>query len=178
MSASREGKIGFDSTDPSSLTSPGTQLLDPGWHNEGFPDGAASPIAAKLWHGSDLVLARDDMRLWLPHTKPRVSVQTKASEHIEACTYVLLLFMDMTDLKPDIFLGQGPRRILDYIFEALGTHQQLLAYSRKTSIYLQALRVLLLLLVDYPKTEVNLIGLVKVWLHEHHLRKGFFGVLE
>ena len=86
--------------------------------------------------------------------------------------------MDVADLKPDIFLGQGPRRILDYIFEALGTHQQLLAYSRKTSIYLQALRVLLLLLVDYPKTEVNFIGLVKVWLHEHHLRKGFFGVLE
>lgn len=86
--------------------------------------------------------------------------------------------MDMTDLKPDIFLGQWPRRIFDYILEALGTHQQLLARSRKASTYLQALRVLLLLLVDYPKTKVNFVGLVKVWLHEHHLRKGFFGVLE
>lgn len=86
--------------------------------------------------------------------------------------------MDMTDLKPDIFLGQGPRRTLDYILEALGTHQQVWACSRKASTYLQALRVLLLLLVDYTKTEVYFIGLVKVWLHEHHLRKGFFGVLK
>lgn len=54
----------------------------------------------------------------------------------------------------------------------------LLAFSRKASTYFQALCVLLLLLVNYTKTEVDLIGLVEVWLHKHDLGKGFFGVFE
>ena len=37
--------------------------------------------------------------------------------------------------------------------------------------------VLLLLLVDYAKAEVDLVGLLKVWRHSHNLREGLFGVL-
>ena len=46
------------------------------------------------------------------------------------------------------------------------------------SAYLQTLLKLLLLFVDYAQSEVNLVGLFKVWLHSHDLRKGFLGVLK
>lgn len=36
----------------------------------------------------------------------------------------------------------------------------------------------LLLLVYYPKTEIDLVCLFKVGLHAHDLREGFFGMLE
>jgi len=44
--------------------------------------------------------------------------------------------------------------------------------------YLQALRELLLLLVDYTKTEVYLVCLFEARIHAHDLRKSFFGVFE
>lgn len=34
-------------------------------------------------------------------------------------THVLLLLVNMTNLKPDILFRQGPRRIVDNVFEAL-----------------------------------------------------------
>lgn len=39
--------------------------------------------------------------------------------------------------------------------------------------YLKTLLEFLLLLVDYAKSEVDLIRLLKIWLHAHDLRKGF-----
>ena len=46
-----------------------------------------------------------------------------------------------------------------------------------SSMYLKARVKLLLLLVDYTQAEVNLVGLLKVWLHLHNLREGLFGVI-
>lgn len=43
---------------------------------------------------------------------------------------------------------------------------------------LKTLLEFLLLFVNYAQSEVDLIGLLKVRLHSHYLRKGFFGVLE
>jgi hypothetical protein len=36
----------------------------------------------------------------------------------------------------------------------------------------------LLLFINYTKTEVDLVGLLKGWLHAHDLRKGLLGMLE
>jgi hypothetical protein len=44
--------------------------------------------------------------------------------------------------------------------------------------YVQTLIKLLLLLVDYAKAEVNLVGLLKSGLHTHDLREGLFGMLQ
>lgn len=46
------------------------------------------------------------------------------------------------------------------------------------SSHLQTLSELLLLLVDYPKAEVDLICLFKMRFHLHDLRKRFFGVFK
>lgn len=43
-----------------------------------------------------------------------------------------------------------------------------------SAAYLETLTELLLLLIDYAETEVDLVGLLKIWLHSHHLREGFF----
>jgi hypothetical protein len=34
-------------------------------------------------------------------------------------TYIFLLFIDMTNLKPDVFLAERSRRVVDNVFEAL-----------------------------------------------------------
>jgi hypothetical protein len=44
--------------------------------------------------------------------------------------------------------------------------------------YVQTLIELLLLLVNYAKTEVYLVSFFKIRLHAHDLRKGLFGMLE
>jgi hypothetical protein len=44
--------------------------------------------------------------------------------------------------------------------------------------YLQALLILLLLFIDYTKSEVNFVCLLKIGFHPHHLRKGFFGMFQ
>jgi hypothetical protein len=44
--------------------------------------------------------------------------------------------------------------------------------------YLQTLIELLLLLVDYAQSEVDLIGLLEIRRHSHDLREGFFGVVK
>lgn len=44
--------------------------------------------------------------------------------------------------------------------------------------HIQALIELLLLLVDYAETEINLVCFLKTWLHGHDLGEGFFGVLK
>lgn len=44
--------------------------------------------------------------------------------------------------------------------------------------YLQTVLELLLLFVDYAESKVDLIGLLKVWLHAHNLRESFFGMFQ
>ena len=44
--------------------------------------------------------------------------------------------------------------------------------------YLQALIVLLLLLINYPEAEINLIRLLKVGLHTHDLREGLLSMFK
>lgn len=44
--------------------------------------------------------------------------------------------------------------------------------------YIKTLVELLLLLVYYAETEVNLVGLLKLGRHAHDLRKGLFGVVQ
>lgn len=43
--------------------------------------------------------------------------------------------------------------------------------------YVETLSELGLLLIYYPESEVDLVGLVKVWGNGHDLRKGFLGVI-
>lgn len=50
--------------------------------------------------------------------------------------------------------------------------------ARARWTHIQTLVELLLLLIDYAEAEVDLVGLLKVGLHAHDLRKGLFGVLK
>jgi hypothetical protein len=74
---------------------------------------------------------------------------------------VFLLFVDVSNLEPDILFRQRPRWIGYDVAEAL-----------------QALLVLLLLLVYYTQSEIDLVGLFKIGLHPHHLRKRLLGVFQ
>jgi len=93
-------------------------------------------------------------------------------------THVFLLLVDVADLKPDVFFGQWPRRIGDDVLEAL--QLMLVKYVTTagfTRYYLKTLRILLLLLVYYSESEVDLVGFVKARLHPHDLRKRLLRVL-
>ena len=50
--------------------------------------------------------------------------------------------------------------------------------SHSKTAHLKTLLVLLLLFVDYAKPEVDLVGLLKVRRHLHHLREGLLGVFQ
>ena len=104
------------------------------------------------------------------------SVSRKA-ERPNPSTHIFLLLMNMANLEPDIFLGEWPRRVGDDILETLPNDQQS-AINVRQPTNLQALVVFLLLLVDNPKSEVDLIRLFKIRLHAHDLRECFFGVFE
>lgn len=86
-------------------------------------------------------------------------------------TNILLLFINMPDLEPNILFGQGTGRVIDDISKALGLTVSALACqgSGMDKYYLQALLVLLLLLVNYSKSEVYLVCLFEVGFHSHHL---------
>ena len=86
--------------------------------------------------------------------------------------------MDVADLKPYVLFCQWPRRIRHNVFEALGSRLAVIVAGKTDESYLQALVVLLLLFIDYPKTEIYLIRLLKVGLHTHHLGEGFLGMLK
>ena len=85
-----------------------------------------------------------------------------SKSNVNTCeTHVFLLFMNVSDLEPNVLLCERPRRILDNVLEALET-----------------LAVLLLLLVYYTQAEVDLVRLVEVGLHVHDLREGLFRMFE
>jgi hypothetical protein len=92
-------------------------------------------------------------------------------------TYLFLLFIHVTDLEPNILLGEWARWVGHNVFEALRKSVWIKDQSREET-YVQALVELLLLLVNYAETEVDLVGLLEAWLHAHNLREGLFGMLE
>lgn len=73
--------------------------------------------------------------VWLPlqHTFVRRSRRIKLTRSVQQRTptrniktedgrvsaYLFLLFMDMADLEPDVFFGEGSRGVVDDVFEAL-----------------------------------------------------------
>lgn len=65
---------------------------------------------------------------------------------------IFLLFVNVTNLEPDVFLTQRTRRIVDNVPEAL-----------------QALGELLLLLVYNSQSEIDLICFLESRLHSHNL---------
>lgn len=74
---------------------------------------------------------------------------------------IFLLLVDVTDLKPDVFLAERARRVCNDVLEAL-----------------QARLKLLLLLVYYAESEIDLVGLFKVGFHSHDLGESFFCVFK
>ena len=136
------------STDPSLLISPNTRLLALGWHNGGFLDGVTIPAAARPWHGLGLAPVHGDRRVWRHHTTIKISVCLDKSCIRVEITYVLLLLVNVANLEPNIFFGQRPRGILDYILEALAVCQRCIGSTIETGAYFQALCIFLLLLVD------------------------------
>lgn len=50
--------------------------------------------------------------------------------------------------------------------------------TRVVATYLERLRVFVLLLVYYPETEVNFVGLVEIGVHTHHLAERFLCMFE
>ena len=82
----------------------------------------------------------------------------------------------MSNLEPDVFLIKGSWWIVDNVFEALNSVSN--DHSGVGDAYLKTLLKFLLLLVDYAKSEVDLVGLFEVRLHAHYLRECFFGVFE
>lgn len=90
--------------------------------------------------------------------------------------YLLLLFVDMSNLEPDILLRQRTGRVGDNVLETLDTVRERPSASGFAT-YVETLAELLLLLVYYTKPEVDFIGLLKIGLHAHHLRECFLGML-
>lgn len=58
----------------------------------------------------------------------------RAGREERACTHVLLLFVHVTDLEPDIDLGERPGRIVEDVSEALRSQHELVGRSM-TSIH-------------------------------------------
>ena len=92
--------------------------------------------------------------------------------------YIFLLLMDVTDLKPNILFCQWGRWNGNNISETLELVNIPRSLCWLQVTYLQTLLVLLLLLVNYAKTEINFISLFKIRLHSHDLRKCFLSVFK
>jgi hypothetical protein len=82
----------------------------------------------------------------------------------------LLLFVNVSDLKVDIMLGQGFRRVRENISTQFS--------DGKLPKTLQRRIVLLMLLVNNPQPKVDLIRLFKVWIHSNDRGEGFLGMLK
>lgn len=55
----------------------------------------------------------------------------------------------MTNLEPDVFLGQWTWRVVDDVLETLPKRENGLAHAAEGDTYVETLIELLLLLVDY-----------------------------
>ena len=90
--------------------------------------------------------------------------------------------MHVTNLKPDVLLGQGTRGIVDDVPKALSV-QTIVSVGTSLDLgrwgaHLETLLIFGLLLVDDAETKVDLVGLLEVGLHAHDLGEGLLGQLE
>lgn len=91
-----------------------------------------------------------------------IGITLKYSLISRLCIIVIfLLFVHVTDLKPDVLFSQRRWWRVYYVLEAL-----------------QTLTILLLLLVDYTKPEIDLVCFVEAGFHLHDLGEGFFRVIQ
>jgi hypothetical protein len=90
----------------------------------------------------------------------RVSFKHASVSHL-GIVIIFLLLVNVPYLEPNVFFCQRWRW-----------------YGNDVPETLETLRVFLLLLVDYTKAKVDFIGLFKVRLHAHNLRKGLFSMLQ
>lgn len=73
----------------------------------------------------------------------------------------------------------GPLRYIENTADVIVSHTyRATKASSRGMPYLQTLLKLLLLLVYYTKSEVDLIGLFEAWFHTHDLREGLLRMLE
>ena len=87
--------------------------------------------------------------------------------------------MNMPNLEPDVFFCQRSRWHGNNISKTLEKVSISVVGCPSFVVgYLKTLLVLLLLFVDYAETKVNLVGLLKIRLHPHDLRKGLFRMLQ
>jgi hypothetical protein len=93
-------------------------------------------------------------------------------------THICVLFIDMSNLEPDIFFRQRGGRDRTNVSEALHSVSGVRLSGSHSAAYLKTLLVLLLLFVDYAKSEVYLIGLFKIWRHAHDLRERLLGMFK
>ena len=138
-------------------TARGTQWLSLGPRSCCSLGDGANQAAAEPWRASGRVQELAYKPTLRCHTACASVVSFRLLRRV---TYIFLLLVDMANLEPDVFLGKRLWRISDNILEALQTEA-----------------VLLLLLVDYTETEIDLVGLFKVGSHAHDLGEGLLGVL-
>jgi len=84
-------------------------------------DGAAIQAVARPSHASNLVRGPVCRRVWHSRTVAE-NIRMSNEQHLDSrcsSTHIFLLFMHVTNLKPDIFFVQRPWRIMDDISEAL-----------------------------------------------------------
>ena len=95
-------------------------------------------------------------------------------------TDIFLLLMHVTNLEPNVFFIQWAWRIVDDVSKTLHITQSA-SYHQPSALqftHLQALLKFLLLFIDYAKSEIDFICLLKVWLHPHDLRECFFSMIQ
>lgn len=83
----------------------------------------------------------------------------------------------MANLEPDIFFGQRAWRIANDVFKALQIIRHSSTIISRAITYLQTLVKLLLLLIYDSQPEVDLVGLLEIRRHAHHLRESLFRVI-
>jgi hypothetical protein len=76
-------------------------------------------------------------------------------------THIFVLLMHVADLEPNVLLGEGRRRVVDDVLEAL-----------------EALCVLVARFVDDAQTKVDLVCLFEIGVHVHDMGEGLFGVVQ
>lgn len=75
----------------------------------------------------------------------------------------------MPNLEPDVLLGKRDWRVMDDVLEALDDRSAIFVVLGFTATCLETLPKLLLLLVYYAKSEVDLVRLIESRVHAHYL---------
>lgn len=101
---------------PQQPISRGTQLHAPEFGNCCFVDDEASLTAVTPLRGLDHGLILAHMQLW--HCRTTVNQYSSSLFRMQK-TYIFLLLMNMSNLKPDVFLCQWRRRGVHDVLETL-----------------------------------------------------------